>query len=546
VTDAGQPGPSENKILEVDGVVKSFGGIRAVDGASFSIPKGSITALIGPNGAGKTTLFNVITGFYPADAGAILYESRAITGKPPHRVAREGIVRTFQITKALAAMPVIDNMMLAAPNQPGEKLRTLLTRPAAAMRREREVRDRARELLATFNLDKKADDYAGTLSGGQRKLLELARALMTDPETVLLDEPMAGINPTLGHTLLEHMQQLRREQDVTFLFVEHDMDVVMNHSDDVIVMAQGRVIAHGSPQEIRGNQEVVDAYLGGSGGAEEVEAPSREAIYARPSEPEPSPEPKPTTESVLQVSELVAGYTPEVDILNGVDVEVNRGEIVTIVGPNGAGKSTLMKAIFGLLPPRSGRVALRGQEITGEQPHNVTRRGLSYVPQLDNVFPSLTVLENLELGAIAGVDGSTEDRMEELFELFPRLQERRRQQAGTMSGGERQMVAMARALMPQPEILLLDEPSAGLAPAFVDAIFERIQRINATGVTILIVEQNARRALAMSDRGYVLDLGTNRFEGAGSALLADPKVADLYLGGGKGRIAASGNGARQT
>jgi branched-chain amino acid transport system ATP-binding protein len=536
---------TEARILEVDGVVKRFGGIRAVDGASFSIPKGSITALIGPNGAGKTTLFNVITGFYPADAGAILYESRAITGQPPHRVAREGIVRTFQITKALAAMPVIDNMMLAAPDQPGEKLRTLLTRPRAAMRREREVRDRARELLATFNLEKKADDYAGTLSGGQRKLLELARALMTDPETVLLDEPMAGINPTLGHTLLEHMQQLRREQDVTFLFVEHDMDVVMNHSDDVIVMAQGRVIAQGAPKEIRENQEVVDAYLGGSAGAEEVEAPSREGIYARPSEPDPAAEPKKAAESVLQVSELVAGYTPEVDILNGVDVVVNRGEIVTIVGPNGAGKSTLMKSIFGLLPPRSGRVELRGQEITGEQPHNVTRRGLSYVPQLDNVFPSLTVLENLELGAIAGVEGSIEERMDELFELFPRLQERRRQQAGTMSGGERQMVAMAKALMPQPEILLLDEPSAGLAPAFVDAIFERIERINATGVTILIVEQNARRALAMSDRGYVLDLGTNRFEGPGSDLLADPKVADLYLGGGKGRIAASGNGAGQ-
>jgi ABC-type branched-subunit amino acid transport system ATPase component len=165
---------------------------------------------------------------------------------------------------------------------------------------------------------------------------------------------------------------------------------------------------------------------------------------------------------------------------------------------------------------------------------------VSYVPQLDNVFPSLTVTENLELGAIPRANGSVDARMEKLFELFPRLKERRRQPAGTMSGGERQMVAMARALMPDPEILLLDEPSAGLSPAFVDAIFERIEQVNATGVTILMVEQNARRALAMSDRGYVLDLGANRFEGAGAELLADPKVAELYLGGGASRVDIEG------
>jgi neutral amino acid transport system ATP-binding protein len=242
---------------------------------------------------------------------------------------------------------------------------------------------------------------------------------------------------------------------------------------------------------------------------------------------------------VLSVSGLIAGYTPEVDILNGVDLEVHDGEIVTIVGPNGAGKSTLMKSVFGLVPPRSGDVRLRGDSIAGFQPHNVTRKGVSYVPQLDNVFPSLTVDENLELGAIAGGDGTVEERMDHMFELFPRLAERRKQPAGTMSGGERQMVAMARALMPGPEILLLDEPSAGLAPAFVDAIFEKVLEVNSTGVTILMVEQNARRALSLSHRGYVLDLGQNKFTGPGPELIADPKVADLYLGGGSGRLDAA-------
>jgi len=234
---------------------------------------------------------------------------------------------------------------------------------------------------------------------------------------------------------------------------------------------------------------------------------------------------------VLATDGIIAGYTPEVDILTGVDIEVREGEIVTIVGPNGAGKSTLMKAVFGLVVPREGRVLLRGEDVTGNEPHEITRKGVSYVPQLDNVFPNLTVEENLELGAIAGGEDSVRNRIERMYELFPRCAERYRQPAGTMSGGERQMVAMARALMPEPQVLLLDEPSAGLAPAFVDAIFEKVVEVNEAGVTILMVEQNARRALAMSDRGYVLDLGQNRFEGPGRELIEDPKVADLYLGG---------------
>lgn len=235
----------------------------------------------------------------------------------------------------------------------------------------------------------------------------------------------------------------------------------------------------------------------------------------------------------LRVENLVAGYVPEVNILNGVDVTVATGEIVTIVGPNGAGKSTLIKAVFGYLRPRAGRVLLRDRDITGEKPHTITRQGVSYVPQLANVFGTLTVEENLEMGAVGRRGLDVRSRMEALYELFPILSERRRQKAGLMSGGERQMVAMARALVPEPQVVLLDEPSAGLAPRFVDVIFAKIVDINRTGVTILMVEQNARRALAMSHRGYVLDLGRNRFEGPGKELLDDPMVGELYLGGGR-------------
>jgi neutral amino acid transport system ATP-binding protein len=251
-------------ILRINEVVRSFGGIMAVNGATFDVAEGSVTALIGPNGAGKTTLFNVITGFYRGERGSVRFRGQEILRRPPHVIARLGMVRTFQITKALARMPVIDNMMLAAPHQPGEQLVNLLVRPGASRAREREVRDRAVELLEVFQLSKLTNEYAGTLSGGQRKLLEFARALMAEPTMLLLDEPMAGINPTLGKRLLEHMHQLRADRGMTFLFVEHDMEVVMGNSDRVIVMAEGRVIAEGPPDQVRRDQRVIDAYLGGA------------------------------------------------------------------------------------------------------------------------------------------------------------------------------------------------------------------------------------------------------------------------------------------
>jgi neutral amino acid transport system ATP-binding protein len=236
------------------------------------------------------------------------------------------------------------------------------------------------------------------------------------------------------------------------------------------------------------------------------------------------------SELVLETRGLVAGYVPEVDILRGVDVGVGRDEIVAVVGPNGAGKSTLVRALIGLLRPRSGNVILRGEDVTGLRPHLLVRKGVGYVAQRDNVFPSLTVEENLELGT-----DRPDERIPAMWELFPRLRERRRQQAGTLSGGERQMLALARALVGEPDLLLLDEPSAGLSPQLVDLIFDKIVEIRASGVPVLMVEQNARRALALATRGYVLDLGRNRFEGRGDALLHDPKVVELYLGG-TGRI----------
>jgi len=238
-------------------------------------------------------------------------------------------------------------------------------------------------------------------------------------------------------------------------------------------------------------------------------------------------------EPVLVAKDLVGGYVPEVDILRGCTLTAADGEVVVVIGPNGAGKSTLAKAVFGLVKLRSGSVTLRGKDITGAAPHEVTEKGMSYVPQVANVFGSLTVQENLEIGGVLR-RGVMRERMDDMMTLFPRLGERRRQRAGTLSGGERQMLAMARALMPDPSVLLLDEPSAGLAPRAVGEVFDNVAEINRAGVTIVMIEQNARRALALADRAYVLEGGQNRFEGTGDALLVDPQVAVLYLGGAAG------------
>jgi neutral amino acid transport system ATP-binding protein len=236
--------------------------------------------------------------------------------------------------------------------------------------------------------------------------------------------------------------------------------------------------------------------------------------------------------ALLRLDDVVSGYFRDVPILNGVHVEVGPRQMISIVGPNGAGKSTLVKVVIGLLRPWRGSVRLDGVELAGRKPHEIVRLGVGYVAQRQNVFPTMSVFENLELGAVAarGRDGGR-DRVVELLSLFPRLAERRRQLAGTLSGGERQLLALARALVPDPKLLVLDEPSAGLAPQAVDRIFAEIAAIHERGVAIVMVEQNARRALALAHRGYVLDMGRNAFSGPGPQLLHDPKVAELYLGG---------------
>ena len=253
-------GRKPDPVLVADGVVRRFGGLTAVDVGHLEVQRGSITALIGPNGAGKSTFFNLLTGFDAPDGGSWTFDGKPLAGVPSYKVARRGMVRTFQLTKALNRLTVMENMRLGATGQRGEGLASAMFKPLWGAQ-EREITQRAESLLARFKLDAKKDDLAGSLSGGQRKLLEMARALMVEPEMVMLDEPMAGVNPALTQSLLRHVKDLRT-QGMTVLFVEHDMDMVRDIADWVIVMAQGKVVAEGPPGTVMADPAVIDAYLG--------------------------------------------------------------------------------------------------------------------------------------------------------------------------------------------------------------------------------------------------------------------------------------------
>jgi len=255
----------DSPLLEVDGLRKEFGGVVAVDGATFSVAEGSLTGLIGPNGAGKSTTFNCITGIHEPTGGRVTFDGRSITGLAPYTLADQGLVRTFQIARELSDMTVLENVMLAPGGQVGESVVRSVTPGLRGdvIRNEEGVRDRAWETLEFFEIDHLAHENAGNLSGGQRKLLEMARVLMTDPEMILLDEPLAGVNPTLEEKLLERIHELRREQGLTFLLVEHDMDVIMNNCEHIIVKHQGSVLAEGDAETITSDERVLEAYLGG-------------------------------------------------------------------------------------------------------------------------------------------------------------------------------------------------------------------------------------------------------------------------------------------
>jgi branched-chain amino acid transport system ATP-binding protein len=521
-------------LLRLDDVRRHFGGVRAVDGVSLEVEQGSIQGLIGPNGAGKTTLVNVLTGYVRFQGGRAWLENDELTGLPAHRIAALGIARTFQNIRLFRDLTAVQNVLIGMHvHERDDTLAQLATLPWFRSAQRARIKD-AQSLLETVGLPTSvASRQAGTLPYGDQRRLEIARALALKPRLLILDEPAAGMNPSEKQGMRELIERLNAS-GLTIFLIDHDMRLVMGVCKRVAVLNFGQKIADGTPDEVSTDQGVIKAYLGtggerevtsalGAGGVEE-ETAIEQSVRRRSASREPE---KP----ILDVQDLTVSYGAIVAV-RGASFRVGAGEVVALIGANGAGKSTVLNTLSGLIRPESGTAVFDGVDLTVAKASAIVRRGLVQVPEGREILARQTVLENLELATWARRDGgSARKQIDSVLERFPILAERRNVSAGSLSGGEQQMLAIARGLLARPRLLLLDEPSLGLAPLMVDTVFRVIEEIHKDGTTILLVEQNALRALEIADRAYVIETGRILMTGTGAELLHNPAVRRAYLGG---------------
>jgi ABC-type branched-subunit amino acid transport system ATPase component len=521
-------------LLRLDNLQRHFGGVRAVDGVSLEVEKGSIQGLIGPNGAGKTTLVNLVTGYIASEGGGAWLESDKLTGLPAHRIAGLGVARTFQNIRLFKELSAAENVIVGMHSRRrDDTLAQLGTLPA--FRRDQRARlNEAHHLMEAAGLDpaEVGKRSAGTLPYGDQRRLEIARALALQPRILILDEPAAGMNPSEKQGMRELIERLNKD-GLTILLIDHDMQLVMGVCQRVAVLDFGRKIADGTPEEVSRDAAVIKAYLGTGSEREAASAPGATGVQEvvavdqagrRKSTPEPE-------SAILDVHDLSISYG-SVNAVRGVSMRVAAGEVVALIGANGAGKTTILSALSGLIRPTSGTAIFDGLDLTAARPSEIVRHGLIHVPEGREILGRQTVLENLELATWARRDRpAAAAQISAVMKRFPILGERRNLRAGALSGGEAQMLAIARGLLAKPRLLLLDEPSLGLAPQMVDVVFAAIDEIHRDGTTILLVEQNALRALEIADRAYVLETGQILLSGSGDDLLHNPAVRRAYLGG---------------
>ena len=483
-------------LLSVQHLHKAFGGNQAVNDVSFSLQAGELLALIGPNGAGKSTTFNLVNGQLAPDSGSITLDGVSLLGRQPHALWRMGVSRTFQIAQTFGSLTVAENVQMALLSADGQSL-------APWQRATHYRRVDALQLLEQVQLDTQANRPCSALAYGDVKRLELAMALANEPRLLLMDEPTAGMAPDERHALMALTRSLVNQRGVAVLFTEHSMDVVFEHADRVLVMARGALIAQGSPAQVKADPQVQAVYFGSGktfGASKKLHtlsnSKSSEATANTP---------------LLEVQGLNAWYGAA-QVLFNAQLRVQRGEVVALIGRNGAGKSSTLKAIMGLMPRRTGSVVFAGHDISHAEPYQAARLGLGYVPEDRRIFTDLTVLENLQLGMqaarrFANGTAATQWSLEQIFALFPNLAEMQQRPASHMSGGEQQMLTVARTLMGNPLMVLLDEPSEGVAPVIVEQMGEMILALKRQGVSVLLSEQNTHFAQWVSDRSYTLDRG---------------------------------------
>jgi branched-chain amino acid transport system ATP-binding protein/branched-chain amino acid transport system permease protein len=487
-------------VLEVTTIAKQFGGIRAVAGASLRIGAGEIHALIGPNGAGKTTLFNLVSGLYTPDSGTIVLNGQEIQGIGSDLICHRGLARSFQITNLFRGLSIYENLWLSLQAQ--SKGRFNIWRDADSYH---DVHAQTAELTKFLGLEGIEDIEGGELSYGGQRLVDLGIALGSKPKLLLLDEPLAG----LAAAERERVSNLIRNiaANIPVLIVEHDIDRVLGFSQAVTVMNQGEVLMTGTPEAVRADRRVQEIYTGT--GIPEVE-------HSR------SDEARIGAAQVLRF-EAVNTFYGKSHILNDATLDVREGEIVALLGRNGAGKSTLLKTLAGLVPLASGTIEFGGHDIGKLPAPDIARLGIGYVPQGRGLFAGMTVRENLALGRLARkTDGSngvvwSED---EILDYFPRLKERINVAADYLSGGEQQMVAVARAMSGNVKLLLLDEPFEGLAPTVILELFKVFDALRRR-TSIVIVEHNLDLVLALADRVFALERGAVFHQGPAAPLLSD-------------------------
>jgi branched-chain amino acid transport system ATP-binding protein len=464
--------------------------------------QGLIHSLIGPNGAGKTTFFNVVMGLVPRDSGQVLFKGRELANLTPDKRVNAGLGRSFQILSIFKNLTVFENVRIAVQAHSGHGFN--LWRNAYSYRK---VNDYAWKVLDSIGLAEHAEHPAMDLPHGEQRLLEIAITLATDPDVLLLDEPLAG----LGHEDRERISALiqRLAGRHTILLIEHDIDRVLAISNRITILHQGRVIAEGAPQEVMNHPEVVTAYLGRKPAAAPAIAARAAATSAGGME-------------LLKLKGVVAGYEGS-SVLRDVNLEVAEGQIVALLGRNGVGKTTTLRTIIGNLKPMAGAIEFCGQQIGGRPPYRINRLGISIVPEGRRIFPNLTVRNNLQLAQRSG--GRS---VEEAFALFPRLRTLQYSKGETLSGGELQMLAIARALMAPTKLMLLDEPLEGLAPSLVNEVVEAIGQLRGQ-TSILVVEQNDL-ILQMADRAYVMVSGQIAYAGDAEVLRQDEALQLRLLG----------------